>query len=527
MKSGINHIKFVIVIIFIAMFLEPLRGQAEYLYYSNDGERNIFLQIQNNKHLNFEILNYLLIAEGNASHLEDNEKWFNSIKKEATNQIDKELSILEKGEKLYEFLQERVLRKYSTTATEYSLITSGEFNCVTASALYYELGSALGISVLFYSTPFHVCPIIETENKKVWVEMTDAKDGFDKFQDIEGLVEWLVENKFILPEEIEQKSQEGVYNEFLKGRYQSSPSAILAYHYYNQALKKSDFGNAEDTFWNLAKANFLEDQDEMINLVYDMKFLEVSLRSKLNSRYLNAAKVYFYARVQDTSACTQAIVAIHDGMINQLINDRDFSQADSLIVLIEPISHYSDMAKKTYNEIVQFVTVNKAIEFQRIGKYEDAFILMTTEFNKNPFNAKLQNAYESIGLSYANKRLSVGKYKEATEIIDSLLIKLPDFVRIREMYVVILLSEAMESNTYITNPSKALTILQKAYKIDSTNILVCQSLSATYHELAMAEIRKNNWKNAKKFINDGLKIMPDHEFLKSDLELLKKEQPKP
>ena len=514
-------------IIVLLVFSETLHGQVQNLEFTHQLERDIFEQWQTDKSIKYGILDCLLIAEGHSAHLGLMRLWLDSLKKDVADQIEIDRPPLKKGRKLYEYIQARLLRKYSGIASGLSLMTTGEFSCVTATALYYELGNAISLPVIFHATPFHVCPVLQIEGKKVWIEMTNPKDGFDLDHDEKALVQWLLQNKFVLPEEIKEKGEDIVYNDFLKGHYQTSVNAILAYHYYNQALKQDGLGKTEDAYWDLAKAYTLENQDESITKVYDVSFLQISAISKLSSSYLNISKTYFQLRSADTSVSVQAIAAVQQGVQNVLEKDRNYPQIDSIVSFLEPVSHLSDIACKSYADLVQYVSVNKALEFHRTGKYKEAFKLISSEFDKDSHNAKLQDTYAAIGISYVQKSLSSGNSSVAVDIMDSLYKRLPDYADVRNIYVRVRMSMAMDLDSYKNNPAEAIQNLKKAYQIDSTNTYVRQAIARVYHELAMAEIRKSNWRAAQKYIKDGLKIVPEHEYLKSDLDLLKKEITKP
>lgn len=510
----------------IATFIASVGGHAQDFSFQSQDEKDLFTYWEHSKTLNRGILECLLIAEGMSDQLDRNREWLAKLEVEVKENIDADDSNLKKGENLYKFVHDRVLRKYSGEASATKLMTSGEFSCVTATALYYHLGTIVGLPVMFHVTPFHVCPILDIRGRKIWVELTQPKGGFDVEYDQEKLVDLLLENKLVTKGELDQKGQETVYNEFIHGHYQDSVAAILGYHYYNCALNLDRLGKSEETFWALAKARSLEREDEAIARVFDVSFHVVSSLQKLTTPYFKVAKAYFQSRGDDSTVIVDAVSSARVGVENLIQTQRDIGQADSILRMLEGLHFSTDLLRRPLAELRQSVFVNKGLDLNRKGRYQEAYATISTELKRDSLNAKLQDIYVQVGMDYVQKLLTSGNDDLAIATVDSMYRRMPFYEKLRDSYARIMVASMMATGKYRASPAKAREGLIKVFEMDSMNTYVREALASVHHELAMNEIRKGNWRSAEGRILEGLRFVPNHEYLKSDLDLLRKEIPR-
>ena len=384
----------------------------------------------------------------------------------------------------------------------------------------------MGLPVTFRATPFHICPVLEYKGRKVWVELTMPKGGFDIDPNTEKSITVLLENKLVTTQEVESKGREAVLEEVFHGHYLKSPASVLAYHYYNQALALDGMGKKEESFWALAKACTLEHEDDFIQKVFDASFAEISVLPKWNTPYSRAATCYFSLRGKDSAAVLDALTNVTAGIQNLIVTERDAAQADSILAMLGGTIIVSPRTEKQLAELSETIVVSHAIDLSRRGLHESAFAIVSSELEKDSSNARLKDIYVDVGLAYVERLFTSGKEDLAADIADSIHRKLPDYAKVRDEYIRLLVQNVMTTGAYRTSPRKSRETLLKAFAVDSTNILLRKSLGYVCHEVAMDEIRKSNWRSARGEIVRGLRFAPDSEFLKSDLELLNKEQPK-
>ncbi len=513
--------------LFVFLFVFVSDADAQGIRFRNLDEKDLFEQWESHKTLNRPIVECLLLAEGAEGKMLKGSEWYAGLEAELKKLIDDDDAVMKKGERLYSFLHKRVLRKYSFNAEMASMISNGEYNCVTATAIYAQLASSVKLPVIFHATPFHVCPIIEWQGRRVWVEMTQPRDGFDVEFDREATAEMLLENKFVTREEFAEKGAETIYNEFVHGHFQRSPASLLGYHYYNKALLKDEQGKTEESFWSLAKAFRLAPKDEIITKVYDASFTAVSALKEPASPYSDIAAVYVHARVSDTTVILQTVDAVRVGVENLVEHHRNFAQSDSVIAMIALMLPPFPAAERPLSALRQYVAVNRGIEFNRKGLYREAYTLMSDELRKDTANAKLQDIYVGTGMDYAQKLMNSGSDEAALTLVDTMSRRMPSYEKLKEMYCRLIVTSVMVSGKYRSNPAKSRASLMTAFERDSTNMYVREGLASVHHELAMEQVRKTNWKAAKTFVLEGLRFSRENDVLNSDLQLIMKETPKP
>ena len=516
----------IILAVVLTIFYASRTGNAQVLSFQNSDEHDLFTYWEQHRTLNRDILECLLVAEGKSDQVARHKEWIAGLEAGVRKEIDGDASVPAKGKSLYRFVHDRVLRKFSGDASVTSLMTNGEFNCVTASALYCQLARVIALPVTFHATPFHVCPILPTKDNKIWVELTDPRDGFDTEYEKESLVRFLLDNKLVTTGEVDQKGEETIYNEFIHGQFHESAAALLGYHYYNLALRLDKIGQREQSFWALAKARCLEQEDEAIRIAFDASFQLVSAQRQFSTSYFTIASTYFRSRGRDTTVIVDAVAGVAMGVENLIQSQREYDQADSILTMMDQTILLTPAVQRSMTELRQSVSVNRGLELNRKGQYQQAYKVIATEWQRDSSNALLQDAYVQVGMDYVQKLFTSGYDKLALAIVDSLRRKMPSYEGLKDMYARLTLASIMATGQYRTNPTNACDALTKAFEMDSTNTYVRQALAGVYHELAMAEIRRDNWRSARIQIMQGLRYAPENEYLKSDLTLLKKERPK-
>jgi tetratricopeptide (TPR) repeat protein len=504
-----------------------LQLSAQELLFRDRSEQEMFTAWKRDRILDRSIIECLLTAEGATVPPDKVQSWLAKLEMEARNVIRPDDAPKKKGERLYQFVHSRLLRKFSNDAAAASLIAKGEYNCVTSTAIYAHLAKAVGLPVSFHATPFHVCPIVTVKDRKIWVEMTRPKGGFDAEYDKEALVEMLLENKLVTREEAEQKSEETIYNEFVHGHYQDSSAALLGYHYYNQALALDKIGKREEAFWALAKAHTLETEDDIVKQVFDASFAVLSSIQNPAGSYAQAAHVYFTLRGNDSTVFRDAVTNVHQGIYNLIEHHRNFSRADSILTMLSALLPPNPALVRPLAEIRQFVRINIGLEHNRKGRYQESYAVISAELTKDSANAKLQDLYVQAGRDYVQKLQMSGNEDLALAVTDSMIVRMPSYEVLKETYCRIIVAGTMLADKYRADPSKARINLLKAFAMDSVNMVVREALGAVYHELAMEQIRKTNWNGARTQVLHGLRYAPESQFLKSDLQLIQKETPKP
>lgn len=80
--------------------------------------------------------------------------------------------------KVFRKVQTAYLKKYEAYAAVNELFSKGNYDCLTATALYSEVLSKLGYTFQIIETNYHIFILVDTEDQRVLLETTDRVRGF-------------------------------------------------------------------------------------------------------------------------------------------------------------------------------------------------------------------------------------------------------------------------------------------------------------------------------------------------------------
>lgn len=115
---------------------------------------------------------------------------------------------------LYETVHSDVLRKYDEDAQFPDLFNGGDYNCVTATALYALLLEELALPYEIRELPTHVYLVYDPGASDLVIESTDPVEGIFAL-DKAALVKELAEQKMISAADYRSKSVEQLYEEYV------------------------------------------------------------------------------------------------------------------------------------------------------------------------------------------------------------------------------------------------------------------------------------------------------------------------
>ncbi|ELR69529.1 hypothetical protein C900_04917 [Fulvivirga imtechensis AK7] len=194
---------------------------------------------------------------------------------------------------------QKFLKKYNSFSTLRSVFTNGEYDCLSASALYALMLDALDIGYLVVETNYHIYLQIDIEDRVVLFESTDPLNGFiNDSKEIEKRLSEYDAGNYRLT-----ASNKNTYEYVSKINNEVGLSHIVGLHYYNAAvaayneqLLKEAVDNLEKTilFYNserviefgaviaralLADAMNIEDKKEQLARVNNILKLQPALVS--------------------------------------------------------------------------------------------------------------------------------------------------------------------------------------------------------------------------------------------------------
>ncbi|MEM6523634.1 MAG: hypothetical protein AAGF85_02105 [Bacteroidota bacterium] len=475
------------------------------IQYQSDFERQQF-----HDHFNQELENYLELFV--ASSLEGNSEIVNRFKKKIDEVFDEkyQVKLLKKSpskrvKSIYETIHSNILDKYESNNTFINLITTGSYNCVTATALYALMFEKFNIPYLIQEKPTHVYVVAYPSTEQILVESTDPVSGFLAFNERykSDFIKQMTKAKIIGSNESTSSSVESLFDQYYFRDTDIDMVKLVGIQYMNQGIYAA---NSYDL--NLAMQNF-----EKAFAFYPSRNIEsVLLVTRLQYLALNNFKVpndaFVLAKLEEHKdlGITDEIILneFHRVMQKLLIENSDVAGTESLYntltslitdqTLLTELSHlyYYERARVLHNE----------------GEYDLSLTYSSKALELRPKNKNTENLFLS---TLTQKMRTTSDFKAIQQELETFLAR---HGQLREHNVF----TSMLANTYlilfgqsydfrkISEGDHYHDLFQKTLRpglnIDQNTVGRAYSIAAVYY------FRLGQKNKSLKYIEEGLSIAP-------------------
>ena len=200
---------FSILVFTSSLFSQDSLVSVSEVHFSSDFEREAFLKFK--KTSGKELLLPLLLTTSSSANAETT-KLINDKILILTNKLSSEGVNTKKNDKkiktVYNQVHSTFLKKYQEDVRFQDIFTNGNYNCVTASALFALVFEQLNIPYEIKEEPTHVYLLAYPNSSNILVETTTPLSGFLSFDDRfkQNFIEVLKNQKIIGNAEISSKS---------------------------------------------------------------------------------------------------------------------------------------------------------------------------------------------------------------------------------------------------------------------------------------------------------------------------------
>jgi tetratricopeptide (TPR) repeat protein len=157
---------------------------------------------------------------------------------------------------VYDQVHFTFLKKYELVNTFAEVFATGNYNCVTATALYALVFDELQIPYNIQEKPTHVFLVAYPNQNNIVVETTSPLFGYLSFDARykESFVNNLKGSKLIGASEAATQSVDELFNRYFFKNENIDLKKLIGIHYMNDALYKNDVGNVAEAFQQCEKA---------------------------------------------------------------------------------------------------------------------------------------------------------------------------------------------------------------------------------------------------------------------------------
>jgi hypothetical protein len=429
-------------------------------------------------------------------------------------EVDKK-SEAKKIKLIYKIVHESFFKKYEYKNNFSEIFKNGNYNCLSATALYSIVLDRYHIPYTIKKAPSHVFLLTYPSTYKILIETTDPVKGYFEYNDqmIANYVNHLKKSKMISEEEFKNKSQNELFEEYFLKDENVSIKQLVGLQYNNLALYKYEDEKYLEAFQLMQKAYLFYPSEGTRFL---LKNILLALLSKAS--YDNDDDIGHFAyltRFKTDDAGDLSVETISSEFVRitqkQLITKSNFS-----------------LYSKSYEQISKSIvdtTLKKEIDF--IYNYEYARAILNSGKEEN-IDLNIKTIY-SIKPEHMEVQTMVSSY-----VINSLrhhsnpetvLVTLDKFskqykfltatTKIASIYGACYLELAAlaYAKNDLVKGDKYLASFENMVKVKDKALVDEFLINKSFAEASAAYYRKGNKSKAKGMITKGLEYAPDSPYL--------------
>lgn len=182
----------------------------------------------------------------------------NDLKNETSGQDD-----VKKVKTIYKLVHKRFLNVYKLQNSFTNIFETGEYNCVSGSALYAIIFHLMDIPFQVVEAPQHVFLFAYPNSHRIAIETTMPQKGYFTFSDsyVQKFINYLHESKMISNEEFENTSPNQLFEKYYFETKGLSIQGLAAIQYANYAIYDLEENENEKALEEIKKAYFIHQSE--------------------------------------------------------------------------------------------------------------------------------------------------------------------------------------------------------------------------------------------------------------------------
>ncbi|HLP54428.1 MAG TPA: hypothetical protein VK151_05340 [Fluviicola sp.] len=420
---------------------------------------------------------------------------------------------------LHRKVHKRFLTEYKFITPFHEIFETGQYNCVSATALFALVLEGLDIPYNIQEQPTHVYIMAYPETKAISVEMTALKDVYylPGRKDVTQAVGTLLELNVITEEDVRRNGEQQIYQAFYNTNDVIDLRQLAGIQYFNEAILRANDEQFEDALDIICKAEKL----------YDVKKTGVFKREMLTTLMADAA----FDSMKD---------------INYLVCYANFEKADLKKVYFQYASFIQEqlvtkgrreLADSSHAFITQYI-----VDTSFAKSLSSMYYLGVSEYFSNVYNLKKQLDYAELSYKNDPENMPIQSWL-ATSIVmnlvdkyesDELIVKMDRYVQkypylqTHNKFLSLYFYACREvSYDYYSendgeNGKKYFDLAVKTMNaITDKELLDQDQVGWLYAEAGAYLLRKHRDREALATLEEGLKLAPDHERILARIEIAK------
>lgn len=461
---------------------------------------------------------YLQLFLSNSTTADQDYKYFKERFDHTLNEIKSSDALKKKNDKkvkyIYQLIHSRFLSKYEAENRFYEINKNGNYNCVTATALYALFFEELNIPYAIKEEPTHVYLVAYPNADNIMIETTTPLFGFFNFDPTfkSTFINNLKNQKVIGSSEATSSNVDELFNKYYFGKENITITQLVGIHYLNDGLFMRDHSDVESGYEQIKKGYLYYPNTRSEYLL--MSFMVDRLESPNLEPVLRASLIGKISRFNNK------------GVTIEMIKGEFYNLSQTVL------SKNNDkvLYKKCYDEVLRNVTDDEVgREISYIYNYENGRVfynqgnyIRSKSFFANaleiqPNNVDLGGIFVScLSQSFRNERNnkvildSLENYKKRFPSLE----QNNNFNSMMALVYVVEFGNSFEKGN-ITRGEQYQKLFENAYDTNkSLNLLSPDAVGHAYSEACVYYFKKGQKVKARQLLDKGLQLVPNDYQLK-------------
>jgi tetratricopeptide (TPR) repeat protein len=415
---------------------------------------------------------------------------------------------------LYENIHKTFLERYEAETVFSDIFSNGNYNCVSATALYCMAFDYFHIPYSIKEKPNHVYPVAFPANQQVIVETTNPQVGSFAFntQFKQSYIENLRKSKLVSQHEIASTEVNQLFDKyFFKSDVDINLLQLVGIQYMNEGIYRLDADEVLPSVRQFEKAYLFYPSEQVANGLLVSYLKAFQGRGKKDS--LHASLLAKLSRFEKYGISGDNVKAEFSLVTNHLLFELGKSAEYATYFAVLDKGLRSPQLKE---EIGYLYNYEHGRYYYNQGRYSESEPYFEKAMSLRPNSQEVQTVY--LGLLERNLR-GAHNGGEAVEMLKTVLQKNPalatnnNFNSVMALNYLRKFSEDFENAKPIPGDEARLQF-EKMYTANKDLDVNTSAIGQAYSTAAVYYFKKNLTAKAKYYINRGLEIDPENYELK-------------
>ncbi len=413
---------------------------------------------------------------------------------------------------LYRAANNTFFKKYEYGTTFDRIFHNGNYNCVTASALYGIVLNHFNIPFYIMETPMHVYIVAYHNKKHIKIESTGPYSGYFVFKQSmkKTFIEFFKSNKLIDEKDFSDLSVDELFDKYYFSGNKISLRELIGIQYMNNAAFNIMEENFIESYQNLEKSYLFYPSEDTKKLLFTYL---INIISRLN-----------YDKLQDLDYLIKLTRYESSNLIKEEINSEFLKITEACLVIKDNIGYYDEIYKYLSGKInndeyikdIAFIyNYEKGRYFFSNGNNTEGHKYFIKALELKPNNIKVQMAFiESLKVILEQLQIceAVDKIEAYSEQFRELS-ENKNFMELRMKNYLIAATHSYKTNN-IQRGEGFIEEFENLYKTGSDILMEEYLIGEAYSTASVYYFKRGLYNKAKEYISKGLEFAPDNKLLR-------------